>query len=200
MSLDEKVIRSLEDFILTEHQLDSVGNLRFEHQGKEELGYPYLRASNRSLVSAIVAIKAIMKPAGDELRFLEVGCGLGTKTELARLSGMQAFGIDLLPEYVELAQKIYPDCKFDHANALHFQYESYDIVYYHVPFFDDHLIRQLEERVLSQVRRGAMMIATRLSTELAQLIDEQSTSGYGCAVKRVSVDEDVGRLTIVQKG
>ncbi|MEM9586899.1 MAG: class I SAM-dependent methyltransferase [Planctomycetota bacterium] len=199
MELHEKVIRRLEDFILDDRQLRSVGNLSFEHRGKQEIAYPYLRALNGPLVNAVGALIKRDGRAPDALRFLEVGCGIGTKCELVRLLGVSATGIDLLPEYVELAKKVFAECAFLHANALEFDYHGFDIVYYHAPFFDDHLIESLESRVLSQLPVGGVLIATRISPAFAAVLDSNGTDRGDWMAERSTLEVDVGRLVVVKK-
>ena len=199
MNLSEKIVRRLEDFILAERNLKSVGNIPFEHDGNIELAYPYIRASNQSLIAALGELERILDKPICEIQFLEVGCGIGTKCELARLTGMKASGIDLLPEYVNLAKRVYPDCTFSHANAMDCDYTSFDAVYYHVPFFNDYLVQQLEERVLSQLRLGAVLIVTRISEAMSENLRGEARSRHGYSVQRAAVEKDIGRLIIIQK-
>jgi len=199
MNHHEKVIRRLEDFILGERDLKSVGNIPFEHDGKKELGYPYIRASNRSLGNALGELEWLLEKPVKYIKFLEVGCGIGTKCEIARLIGMEATGIDILPEYINIAQQIYPDCAFLHANAFEYDYNRFDAVYYHVPFFNDDLVQQLEDRVLSQLPIGAVLIVTRISEALARLLEENVATQRGYSVHGLTVEEDIGRLIVVQK-
>ncbi len=195
----EKIIRRLEDFILSERDLKSVGNIPFDHDGKKELGYPYIRASNRSLGNALGLLeKLLVKPVKD-IKFLEIGCGIGTKCEIARLIGMEATGIDILPEYIHIAQQIYPDCTFSQANAFEYDYSGFSAVYYHVPFFEDYLVEQLENRVLSQLPIGAVLIATRISEALAGALGGDVASQHGFSVHRLTVEEDIGRLIVLKK-
>ena len=199
MDHNEKVVRRLEDFILAERDLKSVGNIPFDHDGKVELGYPYIRASNQSLVAALGELERLLEKPVNEIQFLEIGCGIGTKCELARLIGMKASGIDLLPEYVNLAKQVYPACTFLHANAFEYDYKPFDAVYYHVPFFDDYLVQQLEDRVLSQMHLGSVLIVTRISEAMASNLGGDATSQYGYTVHRSNVEEDIGRLIVLQK-
>ncbi|MCA9128174.1 MAG: class I SAM-dependent methyltransferase [Planctomycetales bacterium] len=196
MLTQEEVVRQLEDFILAERGLLSVGNIPFEHNGKVERGYPYIRASNASLLNAFRTIEGVTGKPLNQVRFLEVGCGLGTKCELARQAGMTATGIDLLTEYVNLARQLYPLCAFEQANALEYNYGCFDVVYYHVPFFGEELVRELEKRLLEQLQCGSMLIVTRISDWLAEGFE---TKGGGIYFQRIATDVDVGRLTLLCK-
>ena len=75
MNRHEEVICRLEDFILAERNLKTVGNIPFEPDGKEVLGYPYIRASNRSIGNALGELEWLLEKPAKDIRFLEVGCG-----------------------------------------------------------------------------------------------------------------------------
>ena len=178
MSLSELIVRRLEDFILSERNLLGTGTIRFTHEGEAARGYPYIRSSNEHFERAMQhAISQLDQPV-EMLRFLEVGSGIGTKTELARLLGMQATGLDFKQEYVDLAQELFPECTFQQANALDFDYGSFDVVYYHQPLTTPELMFQLERRCLNQLPAPSILVATRLSpqleSQLAKLSQESS--------------------------
>jgi SAM-dependent methyltransferase len=199
MSILEQVVRALEDFVLVQNGLDTAGRIPFEHGGKTEYGYPYIRSAHESFETALLASSRLIPPPAGAIRFLEVGCGLGTKCEIARLHGMQATGIDLKQEYVQLARTIFPDCTFARANALDFDYSEQDLVYSHVPFFDDSLLFQLELRILSQLPVGRVLFVTRLSDALQQAISNQQ--GIKPALRATLSDPgiDLGRIHVLQK-
>ncbi|MCA9190569.1 MAG: methyltransferase domain-containing protein [Planctomycetales bacterium] len=196
MLTQEEVVRQLEDFILAEHNLLSVGNIPFEHHGKIEKGYPYIRASNASLLNAFQVVEGALGKPLNEAQFLEIGCGIGTKCELARQTGMSATGVDLLAEYVALARRVYPLCSFVHANALELDYCTFDIVYYHVPFFGDELVRELEQRLLQQLPLGSMLIVTRISDWLVGMLQAPQQNDR---FQQISTNVDLGRLKLLRK-
>jgi SAM-dependent methyltransferase len=199
MSMLENVIRQLEDFVLIERDLFRTGRIPFEHQGNTEYGYPYIRSANSVFEAVLLATLGRLQKPPAEIRFLEVGSGLGTKCEIARLHGLQSSGVELNPGLVELARRIFWNCKFVHANALEFDYHEFDLVYYYVPFFEDVLLFQLEQRILSQLPINGILIATRLSDALQHAIGEQAD---GCAPLqriRFGAELELGTLEVLQK-
>ena len=172
----EQVLRQLEDFILDEHDLYGVSAPRFDHRGKSESGYPYIRLENEAFEMALLECSQLISPQDGVIRFLEVGCGLGTKCEIARLHGMQSSGFDINRGYVDLAGKVFFECTFAQANAFEFDYSDYDLIYYHVLFFDDAMLFDLELRILSQLPVGGVLFVSRLSETLQQALTNQGGS------------------------
>ncbi len=86
-------MRQLEDYILEENDLYGAGRIPFEHEGKTEYGYPYIRAAHKSFETALLACSQLISPpSSGGIRFLEVGCGI------AKAHGMQSAGFDLKDE------------------------------------------------------------------------------------------------------
>jgi SAM-dependent methyltransferase len=70
-------------------------------------------------------------PPGN-LTFLDAGCGIGTKCLLAAQSGLAAYGIDRVPEYLEEAARLGVDCEL--ALAEDYQhYADFGLVYCNHP-------------------------------------------------------------------
>lgn len=99
------------------------------------------------------------------VRFLDMGCGGGTKVLAAAAKFDVAHGADFLPEYVAEAQAFFKRVGADpkmiiQADALSFDgYGAYDIIYVYRPLQDVALATQMEERILAQVSPGTIIIA-----------------------------------------
>jgi SAM-dependent methyltransferase len=104
----------------------------------------------------VLLIEAMAEASGD--RFLEVGCGPGTKMLLARdLFGLDVKGFDRVPEYVAAAREHGLDVVLH--DALHYPgYRDFDIVFLNRPCREPVLERELERTVWAQMRRGAVLI------------------------------------------
>jgi trans-aconitate methyltransferase len=105
----------------------------------------------------VLLIESMTEAPGD--RFLEVGCGPGTKMLLAQnLFGLQVSGFDRIPEYIAAAREQGLDAEV--ADALAYdRYDQFDIVFLNRPCRDQVLERALERQVWSKMRRGSVLLA-----------------------------------------
>lgn len=88
-------------------------------------------------------------------KFLDVGCGPGTKLLLAK-GYFDVYGIDINQHFVGIANSFgLPNAVI--ANALYYDYSAYDLVYYYRPFKDLSLLQGMEERIYSQLRVGTLL-------------------------------------------
>lgn len=106
-------------------------------------------------------------------RFVDVGCGIGTKLIAARVllpSFFKIDGIENCPEYVNVAQKLVayeaPGCggakkcfSILEQDALMTDYSPYDVVYFYCPFEKPIKQRVLEQRIISTAKSGAYIMA-----------------------------------------
>jgi 2-polyprenyl-3-methyl-5-hydroxy-6-metoxy-1,4-benzoquinol methylase len=71
-----------------------------------------------------------LKPALPGTSLLDVGCGGGSNTAAFASAGLEASGVDVVPEFVELARQSHPGIRFETAAAenLPFANESFDYV------------------------------------------------------------------------
>ncbi len=108
---------------------------------------------------ALVA-EALPEAGGD--RFLEIGCGIGTRMKAASvIFGLDVHGVERVPEYAAEAVKLGMDAEV--TDALTYDgYGKYDIIWFNRPFRDPELQRQLEARVWDQVASGAVVICANL--------------------------------------
>lgn len=115
-------------------------------------------------------------------RFLDVGCGGGTKVIAASAVFDVAHGIELDAECVDRAKAFLHRIgaqgpQIDQADALQFDdYGHYDIIYFYRPMKTGNLATQLEDRILSQVSPGTILIgplnaSLRRRNEASQVAD-----------------------------
>jgi SAM-dependent methyltransferase len=90
--------------------------------------------------------------------FLDVGCGPGTKMQLARyFYGLDAEGIEINPVMAEEAA-LYGAVTIGDALSLPDGfYSAVDLVWMYRPFRDVKLERQLEDRVTTEMKPGAVL-------------------------------------------
>lgn len=99
------------------------------------------------------------------LRFLDVGCGGGTKIVAASSFFPIAHGIDNHPSSVKMGQSVverlgFPRGSVTEANALTFDgYGDYDIIYFFRPISVREDLKAMEDRILANARPGTILIA-----------------------------------------
>lgn len=101
-------------------------------------------------------------------KFLDAGCGLGTKAFLARLNGFDAYGIDINPIYAEIAKAVVdggtnsdPEYKnsVEVCNILEYaNYGDFDCIYWYTPMWDQEKMHQFQSRVVSQLTRPTVLM------------------------------------------
>lgn len=92
-------------------------------------------------------------------RFLDVGCGPGTKMQLARhFFGLEADGIEVSPEMAQAAQAHGTvTCLDALKEAPAGYYASFDLVWMYRPFRYKDLQFQLDCRVMKEMKPGAVL-------------------------------------------
>ena len=112
------------------------------------------------LLCKVVATK---KP--DARRYLELGCGLGTKFIIAKWAGIcDVTGIESNPYYADIAKQLVRDCDFDSAKIEVIDirefthYGDYDILYAYSPLKDWNNQLSFRNRVKDEMKSGATFL------------------------------------------
>lgn len=95
-------------------------------------------------------------------RFLEIGCGPGTKMMLAdSIFDLNVQGVERVPEYVAQARQM--GLLVHEADAADWKgYGEYDIVWFNRPFRDREAQAALEALVWDELRTGAVVMCANL--------------------------------------
>lgn len=115
------------------------------------------------LMSAAYRV-ALAQGPGRQLRFLDIGCGGGTKVLAAARYFTFCDGIDYDKGYAAAGQRTLQiveakDCAIFHADALSFSgYDHYDVIYFYRPMNDDAQLETLENRIRNMARPGTILI------------------------------------------
>jgi SAM-dependent methyltransferase len=89
-------------------------------------------------------------------RFLDIGCGIGTKVLLADVL-FEAYGFDLRLDYLEVARRFGCERVFP-AEAMEFDwYHDYDFLYFYAPFRDEEMEAKFEKRLSEKMKVGAII-------------------------------------------
>ena len=98
-------------------------------------------------------------------RFLDVGCGGGTKVFAASRFFQFCDGLEYDPRYAETGQQTLntigaENCRVLQGDALTFKhYGDYDVIYFYRPMRDDKVLEQMENHIFSSARPGTVILA-----------------------------------------
>ena len=92
-------------------------------------------------------------------KFIDAGCGLGCLCEVARLNGLNAEGIELIPILCDLSKQIFPEIKIHNMNVMDFnKYGEFDIIYYWLPFRNPELQQIFKLKIEDETRIGSYIV------------------------------------------
>lgn len=115
-------------------------------------------------IADFVAIMTEVIAVADGPAFLEVGSGIGTKCLVAReMFGLITFGIEY-SEYLadEALRKSCGPVWTGDALDYNYGYCNHDIIWMYRPFRDEELEDQLEQKIYSEMRSGAVLAGADL--------------------------------------
>ena len=134
-------------------------------------------------------------------RVLDVACGNGNYYPLfAERYGMRYTGCDLSERMLEIASAAYPNATFmrGDATALPFADGSFDMV-----FCSDlllHLPRELERRVVEELRRVAKTVAVVHVRAVIAPPRVEADSGVGAIARYETLDDNLNLMRSVHNG
>jgi protein-L-isoaspartate O-methyltransferase len=113
-------------------------------------------------IPAFVALLAEALPEVPGDRFLEVGCGPGSKMLIAReIFGLDVHGVERSDEMAAAARTLGLDAETADAAAWD-GYGKHDVVWFNRPFRDPGTQQQLEDLVWRDMAPGAVVIVANL--------------------------------------
>ena len=126
----------------------------------------------RQLNNAVDYLSTNQPNLARRLKFIDIGCGIGTKVMLAgnhHLIGHQSFGLEINSTYVRFARRLAGAGRrgiIFQGNCFKFKhYSDYDIIYWYAPFFTgpsgecEQLNRQVDETIIRGAKPGAVLMA-----------------------------------------
>lgn len=157
----ERIISNLEDTI-ARMIIPAAEKERKKRDGE----YEYIPLGLEAFQTQITVAHGLLADTANA-SFIDVGCGIGTKVALARLKFPRAYGIEITPEYAEVARRLlsrfntlsdkdeYIIC----GNALEHSYKPYDVIYFYCPFMQPDLQIKLEQHLVKTAKKGAIFLA-----------------------------------------
>jgi len=91
--------------------------------------------------------------------FLDVGCGIGTKIQLASNLGFEAKGIENNKNYIKFAKKLcYDNNIIDIDGRNYMFYDKYNIIYFYVPNTKEEFEIEMETKIIKDCREGTILL------------------------------------------
>jgi hypothetical protein len=107
-----------------------------------------------SAIRFISNLRMIQKLNGVGNRFLDVGCGLGSKVWIAQALGFEAHGLEINPNYAAIAGEcVGTDRIVCHDGITFPAYDHYDVIYFYNPMPTN----ELETAILKNAKKGAII-------------------------------------------
>ena len=168
MEYYENVINNLEKLLANDSQEDI--------DAKRKAGqFEYIPFRVCDFITQITAARKMLKGPNYETnyKFIDVGCGIGTKVLLAR-EYFDAYGIEITNKYVERARALLiaskssrwskPNvaelcAKIIEGDALEHDYREYDVVYFYWPIRHSETQVKLEQHIIRTIKKGGIVIA-----------------------------------------
>lgn len=144
-----------------------------------DYGYQYCHTPINFFLEALNLIKKREKTLINK-NFVDAGCGVGCLCEVARLNGLDAEGIELIPVLCDISKQIFPKIKIHNMNVMNFnKYGEFDIIYYWLPFRNPELQQNFKLKIENEVRIGSYIV-----------IYEEEKQECGKDGRFISIDED----------
>lgn len=107
-----------------------------------------------SAIRFISNLRMIQKLSGVGTRFLDVGCGLGSKVWIAQALGFEAHGLEINPKYAKIASECAGTNRIVCHDGITFPgYDNFDVIYFYNPMPTN----ELETAILKNAKKGAII-------------------------------------------
>lgn len=133
-----------------------------------------------------------------DLKFIDVGCGLGTKVSLAQVY-FDSYGLELNEKYAQVANKINKPKKFNTygrykklkgnknrimcMDALTADYSKYDVIYFFRPIRHMPTQKKLEKLIFDTAKEGAIILPIYSQSKFPKYIKKLDTASGELYVK-----------------
>lgn len=159
MHVPSAEFRDLQEILRTAARLDEEWRQKVAQTKEEQPRFlPWMPFP----ISAFTALLAEAYPELPGDRFLEIGCGPGSKMLIAEEQFfLDAYGFDRVPEYVAAAEQA--GLQVEVADAATWEhYGEFDVIWMNRPFRDPVPEYQLELKVWADMAPGAVLMCANL--------------------------------------
>ena len=130
--------------------------------------YPFVAMDTRQAYEQLLLARDFLhdKHPGSDLRFIDIGCGIGNIMLLAEMMGFSIFGIEKDTPSFETAIHLVGAEHVSQEDIWKFNnLGKYDLVYYFRPFCEKTSQLRFEKRIENQMKPGSVLIANRKMDE-----------------------------------
>lgn len=138
-------------------------------EAKEYGCFQYVSYNEKKFFSQISKVMQILSMLNkrNKARFIDVGCGIGTKVFLASTLFSEAHGIEIDDNYITTGLNIIKHCSPEYTSnlslkkrdALQFShYRDYDVIYIYRPFHNVEKQNELEEKITRGAQENTVIV------------------------------------------
>ncbi len=146
-----------------------LGHVAQDEDAKEYGCFQYVSHNQKKFFINMYKAMRILDCLGssEQTSFLDVGCGIGTKSFLASTLFTQADGVEFDKNYFNIAKKIHASSSIDYTKNIKFfendalkfdSYGDYDVIHLYRPFHDSDKQSELEEKIVTDAKENALII------------------------------------------
>lgn len=133
--------------------------------------YPFVAMDTRQVFAQLAFAARHLNLAPDaapeqELRLLDVGCGIGNVLLIAEQFGFDVYGIEKDEYPFLVAAKLIGEERIAQADIWTYEgYGNYDVIYYYRPFSGREQQLRFEKLIEDNMKTGAILIANHKNSE-----------------------------------
>lgn len=139
--------------------------------------YVYIALSPLGFIESLLVVDRLLGRKSAALpKFLDVGCGIGSKVILAGQLGLDAYGLEVNAKYAKIAEALVyrTNTFYDYespqplkrtfkkifrADGRKFDYSPYDIIYFYVPNCNAAAQEQMTDQIITTAKKGTFILA-----------------------------------------
>ncbi len=105
-------------------------------------------------------------------RYLDIGCGIGTKLALMFHLGFKVTGIDHNQAYLQAAKELCPEATLILGDLFSVTSFDFDIIYFYRPARSDELQRKVDRHIISHASRASIVYAPERVFDISLPVEE----------------------------
>jgi len=129
---------------------------------RTDIEYPFVAMDTRQVLEQLLFVKGYLhatdQKAGEDPRFVDIGCGFGNVMLMAEQLDFQVSGLEKDEASLEVAGSLFEPEQLIREDIRDFSgYDQFDIIYYFCPLTEGQ--REFEIFVEDRMKKGAILIA-----------------------------------------